>query len=202
MVDSLMGRGATHQSPSVADGARGQLSARAQGIDEATFVGLFRAEFHYVCNTLRRFGVKPCDLADKAHDVFVAVFERRADFDPSRPVRPWLCGFAYRVAADHRRNAWTRRAVFDDVVEPPPDLADPGDRLDAARNRALVLAALETIELDRRAVFVMSDLDGVSAPEVAAALAIPLGTVYSRLRLAREDFAAAVKRLRLKRGER
>lgn len=202
MVDSLMGRGATLQSPSVADGARGQAPARAQGIDEAGFVELFRVEFHYVCNTLRRFGVRPGDLSDKAHDVFVAVFERRADFDPSRPARPWLCGFAYRVAADHRRNAWTRRAVFDDTAEPAPDVADPGERLDAARNRALVLAALETIELDRRVVFVMSDLDGVSAPEVAAALSIPLGTVYSRLRLAREDFSAAVKRLRLKRGER
>jgi len=163
---------------------------------------MFRAEFSYVTRTLRRLGVRPADLDDRVHDVFVAVFRQRAAYDPARPARPWLFGFAYRVAADHRKSAWSKRAVLDDSFDPADHRPDAGAQLDAERERALVLEALEAIELDRRAVFVLADIDGVAQPEIAAALGIPLGTVYSRLRLAREDFAAAVRRLRLKRGER
>ena len=68
---------------------------------------------------------------------------------------------------------------------------------------AVALAdALGALDFDRRAAFVTMDIEGMSAPDAAVALGIPLGTAYSRLRLAREDFSAAVKRLRLKRGER
>jgi RNA polymerase sigma-70 factor (ECF subfamily) len=53
-----------------------------------------------------------------------------------------------------------------------------------------------SIELPKRAVFVMTEIDGATTPEIAEALAIPLNTAYSRLRLAREEFAAAVQRIR------
>lgn len=62
--------------------------------------------------------------------------------------------------------------------------------------RALLMQALDELELERRAVFVMHELDGQAVPEIAAALEIPLGTAYSRLRLAREDMTAAVRRFR------
>jgi RNA polymerase sigma-70 factor (ECF subfamily) len=62
----------------------------------------------------------------------------------------------------------------------------------------MVLKALESIKLDRRTVFVMVELNGHSVPEVAEALALPLNTAYSRLRLARREFVAAVRRLSLR----
>jgi RNA polymerase sigma-70 factor (ECF subfamily) len=55
-------------------------------------------------------------------------------------------------------------------------------------------AALATMDLDQRAVFTLFELEGVRGPEVAEALEIPLGTAYSRLRLAREAFRRAVMR--------
>lgn len=180
----------------------GAPPAPGASLDDEGFSRLFRAEYDYVARSLRRLGVRPADLDDRVHDVFVAVYRHRTEFDPSRPGKPWLFGFAYRVAADHRKAAWSRRAVLDDAMDPADDRPDAADRLDAARDRALVLAALEELDLDRRAVFVLADIDGVAQAEIAAALNIPVGTVYSRLRLGREDFAAAVKRLRLKRGER
>jgi RNA polymerase sigma-70 factor (ECF subfamily) len=63
-----------------------------------------------------------------------------------------------------------------------------------------VLEALDAIDLDRRAVFVLYEIDGVTMDEIARSLGIPVNTAYSRLRVARGEFAAAVKRL--KRGER
>ncbi|HVH46210.1 MAG TPA: sigma-70 family RNA polymerase sigma factor [Labilithrix sp.] len=168
---------------------------------ESTVSAVFESEFGYVYNTLRRLGVREHDLKDQTQEVFLTVHQIIADYDPSRPLRPWLFGIAYRIAARYRGRAHRRREVFGEGDE---DLAagavDPSPRADAelesARRRALVLAAIEQIDLPRRGVFVMNEIDGHPMPEIAAALGIPLNTAYSRLRLARQDFAAAVKRLR------
>lgn len=172
------------------------------GLDRAGFTDVYRAELSWMVSTLRRLGVAAPDLQDAAQKVFTEVWRQRGTYDRARPLRPWLFGFAYRVVGDYLRGAWRKRAVFDDFDAAHDDAALGEEALDAARNRQLVIAALEALDLDRRAVFVMCDIDGASAPDAAAALGIPLGTVYSRLRLAREDFSAAVKRLRSKRGER
>jgi RNA polymerase sigma-70 factor (ECF subfamily) len=74
-------------------------------------------------------------------------------------------------------------------VEGVVDAADgPDTLLEKEARRKLVLAGLDAIELSRRAVFVLHELDGVTCEEIARTLEIPLGTVYSRLRLARQDF--------------
>jgi RNA polymerase sigma-70 factor (ECF subfamily) len=160
----------------------------------------FDDHFDYLWNALRRFGVHEADLEDLVHDVFLKIHLRRTDYDSARPLRPWLFGFAYRVAADYCRLARHR-------VEVPYahiDVADPerpvDERIEAHEDRALVNDALESVDVDRRAVFILHDLDDVPVPEIARALGIPLNTAYSRLRLARADFAAAAKRLRRARG--
>jgi len=161
-----------------------------------SFRAVFETEFGYVWNTLRRLGVAERDAEDVAHDAFVVVHRRLGDFDADRPLRPWLFGIAYRTASDYRRLARHRREVMDDTHEAERADASPlaEERLADAEARALFLRTLEELTLDRRAVLVMHDLDGHPIPEVAAALSIPLNTAYSRLRLAREDFKAALER--------
>jgi RNA polymerase sigma-70 factor, ECF subfamily len=164
---------------------------------------LFAAHAPYVWNTLRRLGVRALDLEDFTHDVFVQVQRHLGEYDPTRPVRPWLFGFAFRVASQERRRAFRRHETQtgqEREAADPRTLAD--DQLAAEEDRRLVLEALEAIDLDRRAVFVLSQIDEVPMTEVARALAIPANTAYSRLRTARVEFAAAVKRLRARRGER
>src|SRR6185436_7362521 len=146
---------------------------------------------------------RDADLEDLTHDVFVIVYRSLPEYDPKRPLRPWLFGMAYRFASDYRRRAQHRREVVDDRRVEPIDRAPPADeQLAAQQARQLVIDALDAVELDRRAVLVMHDIDGHGVPEIAQALEIPLNTAYSRLRLAREQFKAAVQRLRLRRGER
>lgn len=149
---------------------------------------------------LRRLGVAPADLPDVTQDTLVAVHGHWSEYDPDRPIRPRLFAFAARLAANHRRRPEVRRAragVSDPMTDalahegPGPDAA-----LDASRDRALVLVALESLDDDRRAVFVAAEIEGLSMPEIAASLGIPLNTGYTRLRLARTDFVAAVTRLR------
>jgi RNA polymerase sigma-70 factor (ECF subfamily) len=162
---------------------------------------MFDEHFDYVWASLRRLGVTPADLEDQVHEVFLRVHRRLADYDASRALKPWLFGFAFRVASDHRRLARHRLEVLGTAVEGIAAEPSAHERLEVNEDRALVDEALDTVELERRAVLIMHDVDEVPIPAVAAALGIPVGTAYSRLRMAREDLAAAVTRARKKRGD-
>jgi RNA polymerase sigma-70 factor, ECF subfamily len=166
-----------------------------------TLRAIFIADAPYVVHSLRRLGVRERDLEDLSHDVFLTVHRHLHEYDPARPIRPWLFGIAFRVALAYRRRAGHQREVAHAVVEAVDEGPAADEQLASREARRLVQAALEALEPDRRAVFVMHDLDGAAMPDIAAALAIPLNTGYSRLRLARKDFAAAVTRLRRGRGE-
>jgi RNA polymerase sigma-70 factor (ECF subfamily) len=161
---------------------------------------IFDEHFDYVWATLRRLGVREADREDLVHEVFLKIHKRLADYDDSRPLRPWLFGFAYRVAADHHRLARHRVEVLGTPGEAVADNVPADQRVAALEERELLLEALHTIDLDRRAVLVMHDVDDVPVPQIAEMLDIPLNTAYSRLRLAREQLASAVTRLRLVRG--
>ncbi len=165
--------------------------------DGVEFRAIFERECSYVVASLRRLGVHERDLEDVAHELFVAVHRHLDSYDRGRPLRPWLFAFAVRFASDYRKLARNRHERMDDAaLEGADDAAvGPEDRIDQARARALVIAALDALDLEKRAVMVMHEIDGVPIPEVAAALGIPLNTAYSRLRLARGQFAEAVRRL-------
>ncbi len=161
-----------------------------------TFEDVYEAELAYVWHTLRRLGVTEAEREDLAHDVFMVVHRRLHTYDPDRALRPWLFGIAFRVVSDHRRSARVRREVLDGRPEQRPATTPaPDERRMAEDRRRLVLAALADLPLERRAVFVMFELDGVAMADVADSLGIPRNTCYSHLRRGRRDFAAAVKKL-------
>jgi RNA polymerase sigma-70 factor, ECF subfamily len=166
------------------------------------FTAIFDEEFAYVWRALRRLGVREADLEDVCQEVFIRVHRDLHVYDPARPLRPWLFAFAVRVAADYRKLARHRVEVMDG----PHEHSDPAERPDGQvlRREALeaVARAIETIEFDQRAVFVLHEVDGYPIPDVAAALGIPLNTAYSRLRLARETFGEAARRIRAQQGAR
>lgn len=162
--------------------------------ERPAFESVYRAEFSYVYRALRHLGAREAEVEDLAHDVFVVVHRKLAEYDPERPIRPWLFGIAYHVAARHRERAAVRAEI---ATGDPPERAAPEPRADervAAREAwAAVQRALGELDLDQRGVLVMHDLEGHAAPEIAAALGVPLNTVYSRLRLARAKLVAAVR---------
>jgi RNA polymerase sigma-70 factor (ECF subfamily) len=145
--------------------------------------------------------VAPADLEDITHEVFVVVHRRWADFDGRRPVKPWLFGIAYRVASEDRRRAHHRHELAAPYVDAQAMGAAADDLIEQDERRRLVLDCLQLLSIEQRAVLILLDIDGEQAADVAAAMSIPLPTVYSRLRAARQNFAAAVRRVKLRRGE-
>lgn len=168
---------------------------------EREFAALYEAEYAYVERTLRRLGVMAGDLADVAHDLFVVVYRRHGERDPARSLRAWLFGIALKLAANYRKRAHRTRELPATAASEAraSDDAPPVDvQVANAQARALLLQALDALELDQRAVIVLHDLEGAGAAEIAALLDVPLNTVYSRLRVARQKLIA---RVRGQRGE-
>jgi RNA polymerase sigma-70 factor (ECF subfamily) len=164
-----------------------------------SFRELFDAHFAYVWASLRRLGVADRDREDQANEVFFRVHQRIADYDARRPVRPWLFAFAVRVASEYRRAARHRLELAGGLDTMPAPVDAPEAEAARSEKRAALAAALEHLDLDKRAVLILHDLDECAIPEVAEALGIPEGTAYSRLRAARAELALTLRRLHAKR---
>jgi RNA polymerase sigma-70 factor (ECF subfamily) len=165
-------------------------------VESPDFVDVYDNQFSYVWSSLSRLGVADQDLEDVAQEVFEHVLDGLENYDPTRALRPWLFGVALAVVRDHRKRLWRRREVgfADDRMDSRPLPDRVAEQNEEGR---LVARALESLEINRRAVFVMSELYGHTMPEIAETLAVPLNTAYSRLRLARRDFEVAVRQLRM-----
>lgn len=189
------------QSPGVDLATGEQPAVAALAMTAVELSDMYCREFGYVWHTLRRLGIPQRELPDVTHDVFVTVCRCLDRYDPSRPIRPWLFGVAFRVASDHRHLSRNAREAAHETIEVPDERPLPDERISRSQTRELVREALAALDPDRRAVLILHDIDDASVPEIARTLAVPENTLYSRLRVAREQFVAAIRRIQLRRGE-
>jgi RNA polymerase sigma-70 factor (ECF subfamily) len=153
------------------------------------FRSVFTAEFAFVSRSLQRLGVREADVLDVAQELFLSVHARLHEWDRQRPIRPWLFGFAIRFASNYRKLGRHRGRPLDH--DEAPDTPRLGDKLDA---KQLVQRALDSLDFDKRLALVMHDLEGFTGAEIATELGIPIFTVYSRVRVARETVREIVTR--------
>lgn len=153
------------------------------------FSNAYREHLGWMLNTVRRLGISPGEQEDVAHDVFSTAWKRLDTWEPSRPMRPWLFGIAFRLVANRKANK-SLNAV---VGEPEPRTEQPGahrpdELLESEVTRAHILKALDALPLEQRALFVGHDIDQTPINELAGSLEVPINTAHSRLRLARKKF--------------
>ena len=157
---------------------------------------LVARERELVARMLRRAGVLEDSVDDAVQQVFLVAARKLATVRPGAE-RAFLLGIALNVAAHSRRRVARCREVGVDGYQDVHDVALlPDDALDAARLASLVLRTLQGLPADLRAVLVLVDVEEHTMAHVAELLAIPQGTVASRLRRARAGLAAAVGRER------
>jgi RNA polymerase sigma-70 factor (ECF subfamily) len=152
----------------------------------------YQQEITYVFHALRWLGARPQEIEDLAQEVFIALRRSWPHYDASRPLRPYLFGVAFRVVSMQRRKR--KHEVTFANLEVREGGPGPDEELQAKQARATVLRALEKLPLRRRAVLLMHDLEEVPMAQVARSLSIPLFTAYSRLRKARKELEAAIRR--------
>jgi RNA polymerase sigma-70 factor (ECF subfamily) len=151
---------------------------------------LLESDYRFIWRLLRRLGVPSDAIGDATQQVFLIAAERLDDIVENSE-RSFAFGTALRVAQSVRR-----RVARESLSEPSDVCASsmPGqDELsDQKRARELLDRVLEEMPLDLRTVFILFELEGLRSPEIAELVGIPLGTAASRLRRARERFAALV----------
>lgn len=161
------------------------------------------AHADFVWRSLQRLGVRPADLEDLCQEVFIVVHKRLHTFDGSSKPTTWLYGICLKVAAAYRRRAWFRRETPDlELLEAGE--APASERPDAAyatrQAQRKLQAVLDAMDLEKRAVFVMFEIDEIPSETIAATLGVPVGTVWSRLSAARKQFQSKLSRLDQRKG--
>jgi RNA polymerase sigma-70 factor (ECF subfamily) len=180
----------TAQHRNVNLGARSTESQSA-----ARFRALVDQHFSFVWRSVRRLGVPEADADDAVQEVFVVAARKLSHLEIGRE-KAFLFSTAVRVASTGRR---TRRRHPEDPndtldARAVTDEPDASELLELREARALLQEILDQMGVDQRAVFVLAELEDLPVREIAALLGVPLGTVSSRLRAARDAFAQSVKR--------
>jgi RNA polymerase sigma-70 factor (ECF subfamily) len=168
----------------------------------ASFAEIYDATFAFAWRTARRLGTPEANLDDVVQEIFLVAHRRQHEFEGRSSIKTWIYGIVFNVVRAHRRELAAKHphALHDEGRADPDlvvDAADGPDERTAKREAARVVDRfLQGLDDERREVFVLVELEQMSAPEIAALLGIPLNTVYSRLRLARLEFSKAVARHR------
>jgi RNA polymerase sigma-70 factor (ECF subfamily) len=169
------------------------------GDERATHSGaeeVYRQHADFVWRSLQHLGVRDADLEDLAQEVFVAVHRNLASFDQRSKLTTWLFGICLHLVQRHRRRAYFRLEFLH--AEPPERVEPKTPELHYAEQeaRARLAQLLDKLSPERRATFVLFELEGASCEEIAELTSVPVGTVYSRLHLARKQVSAAAARYR------
>lgn len=165
------------------------------------FRAFYDNHVRFVWRALLRTGVPEHEVPDAVQDVFVVVHRKLPEFEARSKVTTWLFAICIRVASDRRRLAHGRYEILSEHIteyalggESAGD--DPLVLTAKQRARDTLAAILNRMPEEQRIVFALFELDGMTGNEIAELLEVPVGTIRSRLRLARATFEQSVARLR------
>jgi RNA polymerase sigma-70 factor (ECF subfamily) len=166
----------------------------------AVFDRLYREHFRFVWRTVRRLGLPGAAVDDVVQEVFLVVHRRLGDFEGRSSAKTWLYGIVRRVVSDHRRTLRRRPALASaearaaDVDAVACEEQGPEAFAEQAERVRLLHRLLAELDDDKREVFILAELEGLTLAEIGEALDVNANTIASRLRAARREFEAALDR--------
>lgn len=158
-----------------------------------TFPEIFQQHARFLWRTLMNLGVPSREAQDLCQEVMIVVHRRLPEFD-GQSLRGWLYGICVRVAADYRKSARARREVPRDELPEVGALPEQLEQLDRRVERQSLMRALERIGEEKRAALVLYEVEELTLAEVSEALGVPLQTVYSRIKAARQELRLELER--------
>lgn len=173
-----------------------------------TFDELYDNYVELLWRNARRLGVTDDAVDDVLQQVFLVVHRRLPEVTMTGSEKAWLFGVLLRVVRDHKRSLRRKspHRFFGGPADPEtlPDERgrQPDDALARVEAAQLVQRWLEALDDDKREVFILAELEQLSAREIGEATGTNPSTVYSRLRAARIELEAAAERYRKSEGRR
>ena len=172
------------------------LVARCQAGDTEAFRELYRTHRAHVARLVQRILGPDAEVEDVIQEAFIQIHRSLPSFQGSSLLSTWIHRVAVNVALQHiRRRKRQRSGPVVMMNEPPePSSGDPAPEEDVLwRDRMTKLyAALEQLSPKKRAVFVLHEIEGMSAEEIAKVMHAPLITVRTRLFYARKALYATL----------
>jgi RNA polymerase sigma-70 factor (ECF subfamily) len=163
--------------------------ARATGAEALAEV--LHAHRPLICGLARRVAGDDAEAEDVIQEALVAVATSMDRFRGDCRLSTWIAGITVRVAMRHVRRRRRREAMvapLDIADDEPPHSrsSDPSEAAEARDLRTRLLACIDRLVPEQRAIVCLRHLEGMALQEVAEALRVPLGTVKSRLHHARQ----------------
>ena len=166
------------------------------------FDAVYETHLDFVWRTVRRMGVRPADTDDVVQEVFFVVHRRLAEFEGRAQLKTWV----FKILVHVVRHYWRahQRRPGDRAAEDPAEIhtlaADHEDSPTAMLERVEALHILDRLlaelDEDKREVFVLAEIEQMTAAEIAEIVEANANTVSSRLRAARQEFEKALLRFR------
>lgn len=154
---------------------------------------MYREYFAYVCRILRRLCVAQEHVEDLAQDVFIIVARKLQNYQHKGAIKGWLYRIAHHEVLHYRRSYARRKhrgVPFTEYGEQTTaqSLWPPEQTVACKQVQGLVKQFLASLDEEKRRVFFLYEIEGLTAPEIAANESINLNTVYSRIRMAKKQW--------------
>jgi RNA polymerase sigma-70 factor, ECF subfamily len=172
------------------------LNAALGQTEIPSFDSVYEDYFDFIWSMTRRFGIREDAIDDVVQETFVVIHSKLHTLQSPESLRSWIYAVARKTASGYRR----RRGDLQESSDIPESLvalmSSPEDLAQQNAQVQRLWHLLETLSAEKREVFIMSELEQFTCPEIAEALNIPVNTAYSRRRTAREAFELALERER------
>jgi RNA polymerase sigma-70 factor, ECF subfamily len=173
------------------DAASGELSSQGRGAaPKITFDTVYTAHFGFVWRAVRGLGVNAHSVDDVTQEVFLVVHRRLGTLEEPKALKSWLFGIARRVTKDHRRALGRRgKSVELDTERAPNSDTDPERHHSGKQSIAIVARYADSLDEERRALFFLALVEGMSVAEASEVLGSNTNTTYSRVRAMRKELS-------------
>jgi RNA polymerase sigma-70 factor, ECF subfamily len=187
-------------SPAARPGTPDALIAQCLSGDQVAWEAIVRQHWRKVFNVAYKFVGRHEEAEDLTQDIFLKIFKALHTFDRRANFQTWIISISRNLCIDHYRSVRKERQTIArevDTANLQPASKDRGPYAFAEHQdlRVLLRQALQTLPLTLRTAVILRDLQELSYQEIAERLALPEGTVKSRINRGRIELAQQLKRL-------
>jgi RNA polymerase sigma-70 factor (ECF subfamily) len=161
------------------------------------FEQMYRATSSFVYNVALRITRNSANAEEVTQDVFMKIYRNLKDFQFRSTFKTWVYRITVNTAINHYRRSNKEekdRVDYDNIIESLPDNCSAMEGISQSDNQVRLNALLDKLSPEHKTCLILREIEGLSYQEIAGALKIPVNTVRSRLKRARQALLVEAER--------